>query len=123
MNHGPLPVNGIAALVISISLAIGAQLLFKYGANRIPSFGGSLFEWVGHIISTGIPIALTLYFVSAILYIYALRSIPLSIASPTIAVSYAVIVLLSAWIFHEPLVLNKIIGVVLIGAGVIFLWL
>lgn len=123
MNHGTLPVNGIAALVVSISLAIGAQILFKYGASRIPIFNGSILEWMSHIISTGILAALALYFISAILYIYALRFIPLSIASPTIAISYAIIVLLSAWLFQEPLVVNKVIGVILIGAGVIFLWL
>ncbi|MEJ2406128.1 MAG: hypothetical protein P8171_17870 [Candidatus Thiodiazotropha sp.] len=79
--------NGIIALATAIALAVGSQLIFKYGATRIPVWEGSVVSWMDHMIRSGIPFALFLYFISAILYIYALRFIPLSIASPSIAIS------------------------------------
>ena len=63
-----------------------------------------------------------LYFISAILYIYSLKKIDLSIAYPTISLSYIAIIFLSFLLFGETITLLKIIGCAIIILGVFLVW-
>jgi undecaprenyl phosphate-alpha-L-ara4N flippase subunit ArnE len=48
----------------------------------------------------------------------ALRSIPLSVAYPTVAASYIVVLVASHLLFGEPLTVTSIAGVACIGLGI-----
>lgn len=50
-------------------------------------------------------------------WITVLEHVPLSIAFPLMALSYAVIVATGAWVFKEPVTLRRAIGALLITAG------
>lgn len=63
-----------------------------------------------------------LYFLSAILYIYSLKKIDLSIAYPTVSLSYVAILFISFLIFGEAITLFKILGCSMIILGVFLLW-
>ncbi len=65
---------------------------------------------------------LFLYFLSALLYIYSLKKIDLSIAYPTISLSYIAIIFISFFMFGEAITLFKIIGCAIIILGVFLLW-
>lgn len=58
------------------------------------------------------------YFGSAILYIIALRKIPLSVAYPTIALTYPLTIVLAFFLFGEQITTVKILGALTILFGV-----
>src|ERR1700728_1671079 len=84
-----------AVLVAAIVTSMGGQTLLKAGAGA-PSFLGQLLD----------PRTLTglfLYGGAALLYIIALRRIPMSVALPCTAVSYVAAALIGHYGFAEPL--------------------
>ena len=65
---------------------------------------------------------LGLYFLSALIYIKALKTIPLSIAYPSLSLSYVAVVLIGGIFFDETLHRIQIIGLLLIILGVMLMW-
>ena len=91
------------ALALAITTSMVGQTLLKAGADT-PSFIAQLFD-------TRTIIGLALYGGSALLYIIALRRIPMSVALPSTAVSYVVAALIGHYAFAEPLGVPKITGI------------
>lgn len=109
----------ILALAFAILMTTCGQLLFKTGADKAVSDGDVI--W-GYIFNPRLILGLTLYFVSALLYIYALRKVPLYVAYPSLASSYVVILMVEAMVFGSVINRWQILGVLLIMAGVSLLW-
>lgn len=61
------------------------------------------------------------YCLGALLNIYLLKFIPYNIVMPLNALTYIWAFILGAWIFKEKITKNKIIGIVFIIIGVVFL--
>src|ERR1700684_3368994 len=100
-------------LVSAIAAAVGGQAMLKAGAGA-GSFAAQLQSWW----TLG---GLGIYAFSAILYIVALRRIPLSVALPCTALSYILVALIGYYGFHEPLGPQRLIALLIIGAGVLVL--
>jgi drug/metabolite transporter (DMT)-like permease len=66
-------------------------------------------------------VGLVCYGGAALLYIIALRRIPMSVALPCTAASYVVIALIGWAVFGESLGAQKIAAIALISAGVVLL--
>lgn len=101
------------ALAGAITTSMVGQTLLKAGAGA-PSFTAQLFD-ARTIIGLG------LYGGSALLYIVALRRIPMSVALPCTAVSYVVAALIGHYAFAEPLGIAKLSGIAMICLGVLML--
>ena len=101
------------ALALAIATSIVGQTLLKAGSG-VPSFVAQLFD-------PRTILGLGLYAVSALLYIVALRRIPMSVALPSTAVSYVVIALIGHFGFAETLGVAKITGITMICLGVMML--
>jgi undecaprenyl phosphate-alpha-L-ara4N flippase subunit ArnE len=95
----------------SILLGVLGQLLLKSGAST----GSGI---VAQFLSPWTIGGLFCYFLAALGYILALRSIPLSVAYPTVAVSYVVVLVASNLIWHEPLSWRSFAGIACIGLGI-----
>ena len=104
-------------LGISIILAIFAQILFKYSAQTNTSK-----DIITMLLDYKLALGFLIYFFSAILYIYSLKKIELSIAYPTISLSYVAILFLSFFLFGETITLLKVLGCSMIVLGVFLLW-
>lgn len=102
---------GVLAAAIVISMA--GQTLLKAGAAA-PSF-------VAQVLDLRTLAGLCLYGGSAILYIIALRRIPMSVALPCTAVSYVAAALIGHFAFAESLGATQMGGIALICAGVVLL--
>ncbi len=100
------------SLLLSIVFGIGGQLLLKAGASR--ASGNIIAQLFAPLSICG----LALYFFSAMAYMYALRKLPVSVAFPTVAISYPIVALLAYWTAGEQLGLNRILGIGLVVAGV-----
>ncbi|NDJ25188.1 EamA family transporter [Nostoc sp. B(2019)] len=104
--------NSYFALLTSIVIGIGGQLSLKAGA--LQSFGSK----VNLFLQPYVLVGLVSYFVAALFYIYALKKIPISVAYPTVAISYAVVSFLAHLLWGEPFGVKQIIALLLIGLGI-----
>jgi multidrug transporter EmrE-like cation transporter len=101
------------ALGISILAGIGGQILLKVGADA-PDF-------ISQVLRPSTLCGLALYGSAAFLYMLALRKIPVSVAFPSVSVSYALVAILGYFVFGEPFGLKQIGGLALIMGGVILI--
>jgi small multidrug resistance pump len=101
------------ALVIAVCLGAVGQLLLKLGTIQSKSSGA--------LISIATIGGLAIYFVSALLYIYSLRRIPLYLAFPSMSASYALVAYSAHLIWNDPFGEKQIAGLGLITTGIILL--
>lgn len=102
------------ALAAAITTSVFGQVLLKSGATGDGGFLAQIFR------PTSI-IGLGLYGGAALLYMVALRKIPMSVALPCTAASYVVIAALGYFMFGEPLGAAKLAAIALICGGVLLL--
>lgn len=102
-----------AVLLAAIATSMGGQTLLKAGAGA-PDFIAQLLDWRTMV-------GLVLYGGAAMLYIVALRRIPMSVALPFTAISYVAAALIGHYAFHEALTLMHLAAIGLIMAGVFLL--
>lgn len=107
-----MTVNWIA-LAMAIACSMGGQTMLKAGAGA-PDFISQLLDY-RTILGLGV------YGGSAILYIVALRRIPMSVALPCTAASYVAALLIGHYAFGEPIGPMHLGAMVLICAGVVLL--
>ena len=101
------------ALAIGIVAGIGGQVLLKLGADA-PDF-------VSQVLRPSTLAGLALYGSAAFLYMVALRKIPISVAFPTVSLSYAIVAVLGHYLFGEPFGMKQIGGIALIVGGVVLI--
>ena len=100
-------------LGIGILAGIAGQMLLKAGADA-PDF-------VSQVLRPTTLAGLALYGSAAFLYIIALRKIPVSVAFPSVSLSYAIVAVLGHFLFGEPFGIKQIGGIVLIMGGVVLI--
>jgi drug/metabolite transporter (DMT)-like permease len=108
-------------LLISVLTAIGGQLFLKLGALKLGRVtAGNAISHVLSIVTTPeLLVGLTLYALSAILYILLLTRINLSIVGPAVSIGYVFSVLMGYFIFNESIPPSRLMGLGLIVCGVI----
>ena len=102
-----------ATLFAAIATSVAGQTLLKAGAGAT-QFVAQLLDWrtlLGFVLYGG----------AAILYIVALRRIPMSRALPCTAISYVAAALIGHYGFGEPLGVAQIAAIALICGGVVIL--
>lgn len=104
-----------AALAGAIVAGIGGQLLLKAGSV------GATDLWT-QVLRTPTALGLACYVASALAYLVALQGIPVSVAFPSVAVSYVAIALLGALLWNEPMGWSQAAGIGLICVGVALLY-
>ncbi len=102
------------ALAAAICTSLAGQVLLKAGAIGPGGF-------LPQLLRVQTMVGLCAYGGAALLYIVALRRIPMSVALPCTAASYIAAVLIGYYGFDEPLGLAKLAAVGLICAGVVLL--
>ncbi len=106
------------ALAAAISTSLIGQVLLKAGASGSvradQGFLDQLFRWQTLL-------GLICYGGAALLYIIALRRIPMSVALPCTAASYVAIALIGHFSFGEPMGVQQVTAILLICAGVVLL--
>ncbi len=104
-----------ACLFTAILISVGGQIALKSGTLSAPhSVGIPLFQ--PYII-----LGLGCYFMSAMFYIFALKKIPVSVAFPSVSMSYVVVALFAHLLWGEPFHTQHIIALGFILAGVYLL--
>lgn len=116
--------NSVLLILLSISIAVGGQLLLKIGIDRIEvnGFGSmrSLISLFSGIIKS--PMVLTglfLYFIAAAIWLVVLSTVDLSFAYPFIGLSYVMVLVLSRFILKEEVNPLRWAGAFIITVGVV----
>ncbi len=116
---------GVTPALGSVVLVSAAQLGMRWSMSRLPS-PEQLFHFpnISAIDSTAVVViclATGAYALSMLLWLLALRNLPLSRAYSLLSISYVLVYLLAAGLplFHETFTVSKTVGVILIVMGVL----
>ena len=101
----------ITVISCTFLLTIG-QLFWKQGVENI------VLENIASFFSISMIVGVTLYGISSLLVLYALKHGELSVVYPILATSYVWVSLISPIVFHEPIKMTNLIGVVIILLGI-----
>lgn len=102
------------SLVAGILFGAGGQVALKSGA--LASSGG-----LGQFLNPLTIVGVAIYGMAAPFYIIALRKIPVSVAYPSVAASYAIIAVVAHLLWNEPFGRLQVAGLLLIGAGILLI--
>jgi small multidrug resistance pump len=105
-------------LAAAITTSLVGQVLLKSGASGAVEADGGFIHQLFRLPTMA---GLVCYGGAALLYIVALRKIPMSVALPCTAASYVVIAIVGWAMFGESLGVQKIAAIGLISAGVVLL--
>lgn len=103
-----------AALFAAIAVGTGGQVLLKVGSARTSDVAAQLFDVFTLL-------GLAAYGAGAILYIVAIKRIPVSLAYPTVSLSYIVVAVVAHYAWGEALGLPQFAGIALIAGGILLL--
>lgn len=106
------------ALAAAISTSMVGQVLLKFGASHSVAASGSFIDQLFRIQTM---VGMVFYGGASMLYIVALRKIPMSVALPCTAASYVVIAIIGWAVFGETMGMQKVGAIALISAGVMLL--
>ena len=102
------------SLVGAILFGIAGQIALKSGALGSATLGS---QFVNPLTMLG----LAVYALAALCYVVALKRIPVSVAFPSVAASYAVVAIIAHLLWNEPFGWPQIGGLVLIGGGILLI--
>lgn len=111
-------------VLLSVTLSASAQLVMKYGMSR-PAVqtaleGGDLFKILWTVgTSVGVVGGLSLYVGSMVFWLWVLSKIEVSKAYPFVSLGFLIIMVFSYFFLGESLSPQKLIGTLLVVAGVV----
>ncbi len=104
-------------LGLAICLGVAGQLVLRSGVED--SAGGGI---IAQFMSPWTIAGFGVYFLAAITYIVALKRIPVSLAYPSVSLSYGILAVLAHLIWKEPLTWQHAAGIALIMSGIFVLF-
>jgi len=102
-------------------LALGAAILCGVVGQILLKQGAGAADFVSQLFRPSTIVGLGFYALAALLYIVALRKIPVSVAFPSVSLSYVVVAVAGHFLWNEPFGLTQIAGLALICGGVLVL--
>ncbi|MFO7948522.1 MAG: EamA family transporter [Armatimonadota bacterium] len=109
---------GLAILLVAIALGAAGQLLLKAGVNTLGEDPTPIYVLKSFITKPMILGGFVCYGISSLFYLVSLSKLDLSYAYPMIALSYVIVAILSYKYLGEGLPFLRIVGIVVIIAGV-----
>jgi drug/metabolite transporter (DMT)-like permease len=113
-----MPLRSFLLTALCVLMIAVGQLMFKSAASQW-KFDGLTWASVAGFLSPLMIAALALYAVATVLWVFVLRTVPLSAAYAVYALAFLVVPLLAHFVLDEPLSPNVLIGGVIIVAGIL----
>lgn len=107
-------------LFLSMFLAVIGQIFFKRGIAS-SSLAPNISSVIQTVLTPYVCFGFLTYGISSIIWLFVLQRFPLSVAYPSLALTYVIVVIISTFIFKESLTFEKIIGILFIFIGVYFI--
>lgn len=113
-----MPIRSLLLTLFIVFIIAGGQLLLKTAAERWQVAGWS-WATVTSFLSPIMLLALAVYGVATLLWVYVLRTVPLSAAYAMFSLAFIIVPLLSHFLLGERLAGNTLLGGAIIVLGVI----
>jgi len=118
--------KSVILILVSISIAVGGQILLKMGMNKIGAVSINSIGSLGSLFISALknPLVITglfCYVISAAIWIIVLSAVDLSFAYPFLGLTYVLILLVSKFILKEDVNPIRWIGAAVITAGVVLI--
>jgi multidrug transporter EmrE-like cation transporter len=111
----------LAWIVISVMCSSLAHLALKLGAMRL-DFSAGLADVILRLATNGwLIVGATLHVFALALWVVGLRHVELTVAYPFIALGFILVSLLSWMFLSETVSVTRLMGMLLIGAGVVLI--
>ena len=115
----------LSFILISVSLSVVAQILLKHGMSNssVQTALNADILTAGLTIFTNISVVagLAAYVSSAGIWLLVLSKIDVSKAYPFVGIGFIGTMMFAYWFLNEPLTLTKVIGTLLVLAGVLLI--
>ena len=102
------------SLVCAVLFGIAGQVALKSAAVGATSIAAQLL----HPLTV---VGFAIYAAAALCYIVALNKLPVSVAFPSVAASYAIVAVIAHLLWNEPLGWPQLGGILLIGGGILLI--
>lgn len=103
-------------------VSLGAAILFGIaGQIALKSAAVGATTVTAQFLAPMTLVGIVIYFVAALCYIVALNKIPVSVAFPSVAASYAIVAILAHLLWSEPFGWPQLGGILLIGGGIVLI--
>ena len=118
MNFSLLLAASASSVIGQFFLKSGAE---KFGKVEFTSLNNLVMTVLNMLFIPQVMAGIMAYAIGLFAYIFALSRMPISIVSPSIAMSYVFAVLMGRFIFGEAVPVTRYIGMGMIVCGVIFI--
>lgn len=108
-------------LLVAISLGAIGQVLLKSGLRQLPEDASAATILLSVFCNARVFMGFFCYGLSSLVYLLALKRLPLSYAYPMVALSYVLVVLISWKVFDEAIPPLRIAALAIILTGVVVL--
>ena len=120
MNQAsPTNRQSIGILLLSVAMGAIGQLTLKAAVDRMGEMSLSFGMLLGLATNLLFILAMAIYFVSAVLWLYALLKADLSFAYPFLSLTYIAVLFGGAFFFHETITWLRIVGCAVVIGGLI----
>ena len=102
------------SLACAVLFGIAGQIALKSGAVGASSI-------IAQLVNPLTIIGFGIYVVAALCYIVALNKLPVSVAFPSVAASYAIVAIIAHLLWNEPFGWPQFAGILLIGGGILLI--
>ncbi len=113
-----MPLRSILLTVLCVVLIAVGQLMFKSAASQWRVDGWS-WSTVAGFLSPVMIAALVVYAVATVLWVYVLRTVPLSAAYAIFALAFVIVPMLAHVVLDEPLSPRVLVGGLIIVVGIV----
>lgn len=115
-GKGKYEMKDIFLCLINTLLMVCGQILFKLGSTGKTISKAT--DIISLLFSPIILLALAVYGLTTLLWLYILSRVKISYAYPIQALAFPIVLIVSALIFHEEIPINRWLGVAIIVIGV-----
>jgi multidrug transporter EmrE-like cation transporter len=114
---------GLIYVGLTVALTVYGQLVIKWQVNlagSLPNGALAKVEFLAHLLmNVWVLSAFTAAFLASLTWIAAMTKFQLSYAYPFMSLNFVVVLFLSIWLFDESLTTPKVVGLLLIIAGIV----
>jgi drug/metabolite transporter (DMT)-like permease len=107
----------LAGLILTPMLIAAGQVLFKLASARTGQ--ADLSGLIGLATNPYLLAALVIYGFGTLVWVFVLKSVPLSFAYPFMALTFCIVPLLASWFLGEPVSVKVLMGTALIMTGLL----
>jgi len=110
------------SLSLALLLGVAGQISLKWGVKQEGKLSGFNLQFLRTLLNPWVLLGLFAYAVSSLFWLIALSHAQLSFVYPFISLNFAFIAILSWLLFQDSMNLYRILGILLICLGVMFVY-